>query len=160
MNETPPTFKFLIRSDLNQSYAPTKAHSNDTGWDVSFAPIDNKPKTLYSGQWFMIPLGLQVFAPEGWWLELRPRSSTVAKKHIHPLYGVIDEGFEKEIHFVGQFMAQAGETLTINPGDRIGQLVPIKRQEMIVELISKEEFEKLTSARVNQRSGGFGSTGK
>lgn len=160
MNEAPPTFKFAIRSDLDQNFTPKKSHSNDTGWDVSFAPHDNKSKLLYSGEWFMIPLGFKVFAPPGWWLELRPRSSTVAKKHIHPLYGVIDEGFEGEVHFVGQFIAQHGEMITLSPGDRIGQLIPYKRQEMHVEVISNEEFETLTKNRSNQRTGGFGSTGK
>lgn len=158
-----PTFKFAVKRDLigsDISFLPTKAHSDDTGWDVKSA----KSLTIKAGQYAKIPLGIRVFAPKGWWLELRPRSSTFAKKQLHCLYGVIDEGFQNEILFATYYapdISSLGHDIKINCGDAIGQLIPVKRQEMKVEIITNEDFEKICKERNATRgTGGFGSSGR
>ena len=51
--------------------------------------------------------------------------------------------------------------LVINWGDALGQLIPVKRQEMIVEGISNEEYDQLCKERGHSRgANGFGSTSK
>ena len=159
MNEI-PLFKFLVEKNQG-NLLPRKAHANDTGWDV-FSRLEEI--ILRPGQYAKIPLGFRVFAPEGWWLELRPRSSTFVKKQLHALYGVIDEGYENELVFACQYIPDInamGQDLVIRNGDAIGQLVPVKRQEMIVEEITEEEYQRLVSQRRGSRgTGGFGSTGK
>ena len=119
---------------------------------------------LRAGQYAKIPLGFRVFAPVGWWLELRPRSSSFAKKQLHCLYGVIDEGFESENMLICQYIPDVsamGQDLEISFGDAIGQFIPVKRRDMIVESISNEEFTRLADERKGTRgTGGFGSTGK
>jgi dUTP pyrophosphatase len=160
-----PVFKFAIKEELLVSgdpilFLPTKAHQNDTGWDVKAA----QSFTLRAGQYAKIPLGFRMFAPPGYWLELRPRSSSFAKKHLHCLYGVIDEGYENEMVFACQYIpdiSAMGQDLEIKFGDAIGQLIPIKRQEMIAENITNKEFDRLSNERKGSRgTGGFGSTGK
>jgi len=105
-----------------------------------------------------------MFAPEGWWMELRPRSSTFAKKRLHSLYGVIDEDYEGECLFACQYIPDIctlGNDLKIEFGEAIGQIVPVRRQEMIVEAITEEEYQKLVATRkFNRGAGGFGSTDK
>jgi len=176
-----PTFKFALREDLknDKRFLPTKAEPMATGWDVSAAI-----KTQYvinPGQWVKIPLGFRMFAPYGWWMELRPRSSTTAKKKMHALYGVLDQDFFGEVIFTAQYIPEEifnleysfyeddkkneaysyAEKLTIDPGDRIGQIIPVRRQEMIVEEVSNEEYSALAKARGGVRGeGGHGSTGK
>jgi dUTP pyrophosphatase len=158
-----PVFKFAVMDYTfidNKSiyFIPTKAHDNDTGWDVKAAANF----TLRAGQYAKIPLGFRVFAPPGYWLKLHPRSSSFAKKQLHALYGVIDEGYESEMVFACQYIPDVsamGQDLKINFGDAIGQLIPVKRQEMKVETISNEEFARLTEQRKGLRgTGGFGST--
>jgi len=156
-----PIFKFAVRKDLINSeisFEPRKAHDDDTGWDVKCA----KSISIKAGQYAKIPLGIRVFAPTGWWLELRPRSSTFTKKQLHCLYGVIDNGFESEICFAAYYcpdISSLGQDLKINFGDAIGQLIPIKRQEMKVEIITNEDFETLCKERNATRGiGGFGSS--
>jgi dUTP pyrophosphatase len=160
-----PIFKFAIMdytfvNNSSISFLPTKAHDNDTGWDVKAA----ENFTLRAGQYTKIPLGFRIFAPPGWWLELRPRSSSFAKKQLHALYGVIDTEYENELVFACQYipdLSAMGQDLKIEFGDAIGQIIPVKRQEMKVETISNEEFARLTQERKGLRgTGGFGSTGK
>ena len=159
-----PIFRFAMRRELigQPQYQPKQGTSLATGWDVIAAP--SKPITLRAGQYAKIPLGFRVFAPEGWWLELRPRSSTFAKKQLNCLYGVIDEDYEGECLFACQYIpdiSAMGTDLVIASGDAIGQIIPVKRQEMKVEMVTNEEYEKLCKSRsANRGSGGFGSTSK
>lgn len=163
MEQEIPTFKFAVRNDLEHEkrFYPKRGTEKATGWDVSSA--SGKDVILRAGQYAKIPLGFRVFAPSGWWLELRPRSSTFAKKQLHCLYGVIDEDYEGECLFACQYIpdiSSLGKDLTISYGDAIGQIIPVKRQEMKVEIVTNEEYEKLCKERSAARgSGGFGSTG-
>jgi deoxyuridine 5'-triphosphate nucleotidohydrolase len=158
-----PIFRFAIRSDLTDQskYYPKRGSSRASGWDVMAA--NKEVITLRPGKYVKIPLGFRVFPPEGWWLELRPRSSTFGKKQLHCLYGVIDEDYEGECLFACHYIpdiSSLGNDLVIEPGDAIGQIIPVKRQEMKVEIISNEEYENLCKTRNTTRgTGGFGSTG-
>jgi dUTP pyrophosphatase len=162
MNQV-PVFKFAIKNNLTDyttslTFLPTKAHQEDTGWDVRAA----ESFTLRAGQYAKIPLGFRMFAPPGYWLELRPRSSSFVKKQLHALYGVIDETWEGQCLFACQYIpdiSAMGQDLEIKFGDAIGQIIPIKRQEMMVENISNEEYDRLCNERKGSRGvGGFGST--
>jgi dUTPase len=171
-----PEFKFAVREDIEDigKFLPTKAKSHDTGWDVRCAEPDGV--VLEPFDCACIPLGIRMYAPEGWWLELRPRSSTHAKKHLNCLYGVIDEGYENELLLSCQWLpplvtAQrycgittpgypSEEKLIIEYGERIGQVRPINRELMAVSGITNEEFDNLCKIRNGERgTGGFGSTG-
>src|SRR5208283_5094017 len=99
-----PVFRFALTDDVvdvtGVSFSPSRKHKNDTGWDVCSA----RSLTIRPGQYVKIPLGFRTFAPPGWWLEIRPRSSSFVKKQLHALYGVIDEGFENEMIFACQYI--------------------------------------------------------
>lgn len=169
-----PIFKFALREDLinNVEFLPTRAEQNATGWDVRAAFKDRKPLIIKPFDYVKIPLGIRGFLPEGWWYELKPRSSSFAKKHLHCLYGTIDNDFENQLMFATTYLPPVisglslenyilSNQLTIDFGEAIGQIIPVKRQEMIVDSISNEEYEILTNFRQSKRgTGGFGSSGK
>lgn len=185
MNET-PVFKFAIREDLKDTgdlFLPSRGTSKATGWDVKAAFKKRESIVIYAGQHVKIPLGFRTFAPEGWWYELKPRSSTFGKKKLHSLYGTIDEDYEGELIFACQYLPsleispvdelhqnelinamycyKREQYLVVDFGEAIGQIIPVKRQEMITESISNEEFEKICKERNAVRgAGGFGSTRK
>ena len=49
--------------------------------------------------------------------------------------------------------------IIIDFGEALGQIIPVKRKEMIVESISNEEYNELCKQRNAERGiGGFGST--
>ena len=171
-----PEFKFALRKDLsnNPEFIPARATETDTGWDVRCA--EHSGLVVKPFQYVKIRLGFRVFSPEGWWLELRPRSSSHAKKHLNCLYGVIDSEYENELILSAQYLPPLDcledhsygflgfdndePRLNINFGDKIGQIIPVKRKVMTVEEVTNEEFDKLCAERGGKRgSGGFGSTG-
>lgn len=165
-----PIFRFAIREDIKdvtnkgeKMFLPRRGTPNATGWDVRAALPARVPLIMRPGTHAKIPLGFRVFAPEGWWLELRPRSSTFAKKQLHSLYGVIDEDYEGECLFACQYIPDIrslGNDLTIEFGDAIGQIVPVRRQEMIVQEITNQDYDNACTGRKSIRgAGGFGSTG-
>lgn len=171
-----PIYKFALREDLKDqpTFLPTRAETKASGWDVRAAIIE--PLIVKPFEYVKVPLGFRAFCPEGWWLELKPRSSTFAKKNLHALYGTIDETYEGEMIFAAQWIPRESRILDndclyshqlkdneliIKPGESIGQLLPILRQEMTVEGISNEDYDILCAARNAQRgAGGFGSTSK
>lgn len=156
-----PEYKFAIREDLldDKRFIPTKGEPSATGWDVRAAMQDHADLTLKPGDYFKIPLGFRAFPEEGWWFLLHPRSSSFAKKHLHNLIGIIDEHYNQEVLFAGQYLPEVPECLVIKFGEPIGQIVPVKRVEMGVLEISNQEYDDLCKRRMAVRTGGFGSTG-
>jgi dUTPase len=160
-----PVFKFCVLQcpttkrylddflEHGETFLPTKAYPKATGWDVRSAC----DVVIPPGSFFKIPLGIKAFPPPGWWFQLHPRSSMFFKKHCNCLVGIIDETFPLEVALVGQYHGK--ETLVINLGDRVGQIIPIKRQDMVISHVSADEFDKLVEGRSAVRTGGIGSTG-
>jgi len=186
MSNLIPTYKFALREDLKEEkqFLPTKAEPKATGWDVRAAMPDRQSLILKPFQHAKIPLGFRGFCPDGWWYELKPRSSTFGKKFLHALYGTIDETYEGELVFACQYIptfdmqelvyenefefrdkvsliiSNSLADLVINFGDAIGQIIPIERQEMRVLEISNQEYNSDCEQRdAERRTGGFGSTG-
>lgn len=184
-----PIFRFALREDLKNEklFLPTRGEPLATGWDVRAAFPDRKTLTVQPFEYAKIPLGFRAFCPEGWWYEIRPRSSSFAKKNLHALYGVVDETYENELVFACQYIPYVefqtdidehhpsyssdidyrastqvqAPNLHISFGDAVGQIIPVRRQHMGVEEITNEEYDMLCKQRNAQRGiGGFGSTGK
>lgn len=167
-----PEFKFLLTEEVKKAcqsrdfepkdFLPTRSEDRATGWDVRCALPEGIVLEPYLH--LKIPLGIHMLAPEGWWLELRPRSSAFAKRYLHALYGVIDEVYGDEILFACQYIPNANDLISrgnltrIEFGDRIGQVRPVKRQEMVVSETTMEELQAEHKRRNSQRKGGFGSS--
>lgn len=163
-----PNFKFAIREDLinsNISFMPEKATPTDTGYDVKAAPTDGNDICIKPGDYAKIPLGFRTFCENGWWFELKPRSSTFAKKHLHCLYGTVDCTYEGELILACQYLPHnsnnLGKNLVIKFGEAIGQIIPVKLQEMNIIEIDNKTYDALCKERNTKRgSGGFGSSDK
>lgn len=147
-----------------ESFLPTRTRSKDTGYDVRCAEPDGLE--LRPGCYFKMRLGFRMFAPDGWWMTLAPRSSTFISSHVHALYGIIDEAFEMEMCFVGQYVPDecqiipADFKLIIPYGQRFAQIMPVLRLNMPVKQISNQEYDFKCKIRNDPRGAqGFGSSG-
>lgn len=153
-----PTYKFALREDLkdDKRFLPTRATNKSSGWDVSCAFEDHKGIIVQPGSYVKIPLGLRCIPQEGFWFELKPRSSTFVKKKMHALYGTVDCDYRDQLYFCAKY--DGDSVLPLEFGEKIGQIIPVKIQEMEVIDISNEEFDTVCAEEKNDRKGGFGST--
>ena len=110
------------------------------------------PVTIAAGRSALIPTGLFFEIPEGYEIQVRPRSGLAAKNGVTVLNtpGTIDSDYRGEIKVI--LINLGTEDFTINSGDRIAQ--------MIIAPVTQAKFEITDSLSETARgSGGFGSTG-
>lgn len=101
----------------------------------------------------LIPTGLFVEIPNGYEIQIRPRSGLAIKQGITCLNspGTIDSDYRGEIKII--LINLSSEEQVINNGDRIAQ--------MIVQRTERAEFEQVEFLNETERAaGGFGHTGK
>lgn len=101
----------------------------------------------------MIPTGLSIELPEGYEMQIRPRSGLAAKHGITVLNspGTIDADYRGEIRVI--LVNLSNEEFRIEAGERIAQMVVARHEQVEWELA--EEL-----AESERGAGGFGSTGK
>ena len=108
---------------------------------------------LYALDDYTIHPGLHTLLPEGYELQIRPRSGLALKDGISCLNtpGTIDQSYTGDI---GVILINLGQNnFIVNPGDRIAQAVLNK--------FEKIEWDEVSSLDATERSdNGFGSTGK
>lgn len=100
----------------------------------------------------LVPTGLYVELPEGYEMQVRPRSGLAAKFGLTVLNspGTIDPDYRGEIKVILANMSS--EDYVLKPGERIAQLVVAR-----YEHVSWEPVEELSST--DRGAGGFGHTG-
>lgn len=132
---------------------PVYETSGSAGMDVRAAVPEDAPVTLACGARAMVETGLSVAIPEGYEIQIRPRSGLAAKHGLTCLNtpGTIDSDYRGEIKVI--LINLGAEPFTIRRGERIAQLVlaPVTR------LAWSEVAELGTTER---GAGGFGSTGR
>lgn len=131
-------------------HMPTYATPGSAGMDVQAAI--GVPVTLEPLERALIPTGLVMMLPEGYECQVRARSGLSIKHGITLANGVgtIDSDYREEVKVA--LVNLSNETFTIQPGDRIAQLVIAP-----VTHIRWQETDEIQS--VEGRNGGFGSTG-
>ena len=129
---------------------PHYATSGSAGMDL-YANISTQIK-LQSLERKVIPTGIFMEIPEGYEAQIRPRSGQALKKglSIPNAPGTIDSDYRGEVGVI--LINLSNEPVTIEPGERIAQMVVCKYEQIqwnLVEFLSDTERGK----------GGFGSTG-
>ena len=127
---------------------PAYATSGAAGMDVCAA----ERLTLRPGKRHAVATGFAFAIPDGYEVQVRPRSGLALKHGITCLNtpGTIDSDYRGEVKVI---LANLGdEDFVINTGDRIAQIVvaPVT-QGVMVEVEALDDTERGT--------GGFGSTG-
>ncbi|MEP0313050.1 MAG: dUTP diphosphatase [Hyphomonas sp.] len=123
------------------------------GMDVRAAVSQEDPILLQAGERAMIPTGLSVAIPQGYEIQVRPRSGLAAKHGLTCLNtpGTIDSDYRGEIKVILVNLGQ--DAFTIQRGERIAQLVLAP-----VTQLAWEEVDALDET--DRGAGGFGSTGR
>ena len=134
------------KHDLPRYETPLSA-----GMDVR-ANLD-EPITLGPLERAMVPTGLFVELPQGYEMQVRPRSGLAAKRGITVLNapGTVDADYRGEVKVI--LVNLSNEPFEVCDGERIAQLVVARH-----ECVEWEQAEVLSDTE--RGAGGFGSTGK
>lgn len=100
----------------------------------------------------LIPTGLHILLPKGYEAQIRPRSGLAIKHGITCLNtpGTVDSSYIGDIGVI--LINLSTEDFTIEPGDRIAQMVVAKHEQ--VDWVSVEVLED-----TERGEGGFGHSG-
>lgn len=130
---------------------PSYAKPGDSGMDlranineaIILGPLERK----------LIPSGIRLDIPEGYEIQIRPRSGMALKKGLSVLNtpATIDSNFTGEIGIIAVNLSK--DAITIEPGERVAQMVCMK-----VEKIELEEVSEI-SKETERGDAGYGSTG-
>lgn len=138
---------------VNKSAWPEPAYATSASAGMDLKANIEEPVVLGSLERAMVPTGLFIELPEGYEAQIRPRSGLAAKYGISITNspGTIDADYRGEIKVLMVNLSK--DPFTINPGERIAQMV-VARYEQV-------EWEKVDKLEESTRGeGGFGSTGR
>ena len=132
---------------------PSYASAGAAGADLRANFSDRVELVLAAGARALVPTGLRFAIPEGFEVQIRPRSG-LALKHgitLPNAPGTIDSDYRGTL---GVIVLNAGQdSFTIAHGDRIAQ--------MILAPVVRADFELVEQLSETARGeGGFGSTGR
>ena len=112
---------------------PEYKHIGDAGFDLRASLEALGTEYLQPGQRRTIPCGIAVAIPEGFELQVRPRSGHAAKHGITVVNapGTVDAGFRGEIKVI--LLNTGHEEFAIRHGDRIAQgvVAPVVRAAFV-----------------------------
>jgi dUTP pyrophosphatase len=132
---------------LDKNCMPYKKYETDTGMDLK-ARIP-KLISLSQFQTLKIPTGIAVQVPDGYALQVRPRSGLAVQGVVAEI-GTIDNSYRGEINVI--LTNNSVQPLHINPYDRIAQLVVEKVYIPTINIVD-------TLEQTERGDNGFGSTG-
>jgi dUTP pyrophosphatase len=132
---------------------PAYETPGSAGMDLRAAVPEEQPLTLKPGARALIPTGLAMAIPQGFEVQVRPRSGLAAKAGITCLNtpGTIDSDYRGEVQVI--LINLGADDFVIRRGDRIAQMVaaPVAQAGWL-------EVDSLDDTA--RGAGGFGSTGR
>lgn len=139
--------KVCGESDVN---LPKYATEHSAGMDIEAAISESI--VIKPGEVAMVPTGLKTALPDGFEMQIRPRSGLAAKNSVTVLNspGTVDADYRGEIKVI--LINHGNNDFVIEPKMRIAQMVIAKYERVVWELV--EDLEA-----TSRGAGGFGSTG-
>ena len=126
---------------------PTRAHEHDAGWDLHALEHDR----LQPGETRMIRTGIAIAVPVGQVGDVRSRSGLASRNiTVTNSPGTIDPGYRGEVKVL--LSNRTRRRFTINPGDRIAQLVFTYTNTQPLQVVDELD-------QTDRGEAGFGSTG-
>ncbi len=138
---------------INRSTNPLPGYATNGSSGMDIRAHLEEAVSLLPLERTLIPTGLFVEIPEGYEIQVRPRSGLAIKQGITCLNtpGTIDADYRGEIKVI--LINLSNEPQTIQHGDRIAQ--------MVLQKVEKINWQPVTDINETERgAGGFGHTGK
>jgi dUTP pyrophosphatase len=148
--ENSSAIRIHVLSDAGPDLLPSYGSHGAAGADVRAYLLE--PLTIAAGKSALVPTGLKMAIPDGYEIQIRPRSGLALKHQITVLNtpGTIDCDYRGEIQII--LINHGTQDFVITPGMRIAQLVVAPFHQAIFE-----STDSLTDT--HRGHGGFGHTG-
>jgi dUTP pyrophosphatase len=142
--------KIQIKKLSSEVLTPKYETAGSSGMDI--AAFIEKDIIINPGDKTLVPTGFSLSIPQGYEVQIRPRSGLAAKKGITVLNtpGTIDSDYRGEIKVI--LINLSKDKFIITNGERIAQMVICP-----IEQVSIEEVKELSGT--DRGTAGFGSTG-
>jgi dUTP pyrophosphatase len=143
--------RVIVDAAMHGARAPQRQSEHAAGYDLyAGSDEDGRGVTISPGETKLVPLGIRVAVPHGYYGQIQDRSSIASKQSVHTVAGVIDSDYRGPV-FVAMHNSST-KPWTATPGDRVAQLVVLP--------VLQVEVETCTTLDDTVRGdGGFGSTG-
>ena len=138
---------------INKSNNPLPKYESAQAAGIDIRCNISEPITLLPMERRLIPTGLFIELPVGYEAQIRPRSGLALKRGLTVLNtpGTIDADYRGEVGVI--LINLSGESQTIEPGERICQMVIAKHE-------SPEIVEVSVLSDTERGAGGFGHSGR
>lgn len=138
---------------INLSKNPLPGYQTASSAGIDVCAFIEEPKIIHPMERLIIPTGLFLEIPDGYEIQIRPRSGLALKHGITVLNspGTIDADYRGEVKVL--LINLGNEPFEIKSGERIAQMILAKHEIL--------QWQVVTELSNTQRgSGGYGSTGK
>ena len=140
-----------IKLHYSEMEIPKRAHKTDSGVDLYLMKVIPKKKDVY-----FFDTGVSIEPPNGYYIELFPRSSIYKHDFIMAnSVGIIDESYRGILYMPMRYVGE-GDGLTEAEnliGHRVGQIIIKKLYNFDLKIVEQVSETK-------RGDGGFGSTGQ
>ena len=129
---------------------PQYMTAHAAGMDICALP--EQPLILAPGERCLVPTGLAFAIPQGYEIQVRPRSGLAIKHGIALVNspGTIDADYRGQVAII--LINHGQEPFPVNPGDRIAQLIVARVSQATIAVVDELEDTE-------RGAGGFGHTG-
>lgn len=144
------TIRIDVLSNAGPDALPCYGSAGAAGADIRAHLVE--PLTIPAGKSALVPTGLKMAIPDGYEIQIRPRSGLALKNQITVLNtpGTIDCDYRGEIQII--LINHGTQDFVVAPGMRIAQLVVAPYYQ--AEFVPTESLEE-----THRGHGGFGHTG-
>ena len=131
---------------------PDYETAGSAGMDLLAALDDGEDMVIEPGARALVPTGLKMAIPQGYEVQVRPRSGLAYKKGLTVLNspGTIDSDYRGEVKVI--LINHGQEAVALSRGERIAQMV-------VAQVIQADWLECDELSDTKRGAGGFGSTG-
>ena len=138
---------------INKSNNPLPRYESEQAAGMDIRCNISESITLQPMERRLVPTGLFIELPVGYEAQIRPRSGLALKRGLTVLNtpGTIDADYRGEVGVI--LINLSGEAQTIEPGERICQMVIAKHE-------SPEVVEVQELSETERGAGGFGHSGR
>lgn len=151
-----PPMQVKIKKLHPESSIPLYAKPGDSGFDL----IALEDVVIAAGQTKKVPTGLAFEIPEGYEMQIRPRSGLTLNSKLRVQLGTIDAGYRGEVGIIVDYLNDGDDLMNMFVMNNVKIEKGMKIAQGVIAPVVRVAFEETEELSDSERgNGGFGHTG-